>query len=61
MNFEQVFQRASVVCFNCGRRSEDHFIEVAEMIPYRRQLGPRRQNVKWVGVSPAFAVAIAEY
>lgn len=49
MNFEQVFQKASVAC---GRRSEDHFIGVAEMIPYSRQLGLRRRNVKCVGLTP---------
>ena len=50
MNFERVLRNASVACFNSSRRSEDHSIEVTEMIPYSRQLGPRRRNVKCVGV-----------
>ncbi len=45
MNLAQVFQNASVACFNSGRRSEDHFIEVTEMIPYSRQLRLRKRNV----------------
>jgi hypothetical protein len=56
MNFEQVFQKVSVACFNRGRRSEDHFIEITEMIASSRQLGPRRRNVKCVGVTPVSPV-----
>jgi hypothetical protein len=52
MDFEQVFQKASVACCNSGRRGEDHFIEVTEMIPYSRQRRPKRRNVKCVGVTP---------
>jgi hypothetical protein len=54
MDFGQVLQKASLACFNSSRRSEDHFIEVTEMIPYSRQLGPRGRNVKWVGGTPSF-------
>jgi hypothetical protein len=46
MNLERVFQNASAARFNSGRRREDHFIEVAEMTSYSRQLGPRRRNGK---------------
>lgn len=61
MNFEQVFQKASVACFNGGRRSEDHFIKVTEMIPYSRQLGPRRRNVDCIGVTPGLSDDLSRF
>jgi hypothetical protein len=58
MNFEQVFQKASVACFSGGRRSEDHLIEVTEMIAYSRQPGPRRRSVKCVGLPPGLSLDV---
>jgi hypothetical protein len=31
-NFEQVARRAKTPCFNSGQRTEDHFVEITEMI-----------------------------
>jgi hypothetical protein len=45
MNFEQVFEKASVVRFNGGQRSEDHLIAFTEIITHSRRFAPRRENV----------------
>jgi DNA-damage-inducible protein D len=34
-NFEQVIQKARLVCFNSGQKVEDHFVDVTEMIEIR--------------------------
>jgi len=31
-NFEQVINRAKTACFSSGRRIEDHFVEITEMV-----------------------------
>ena len=31
-NFEQVIKKAKTACFNSGQRTEDHFVEITEMI-----------------------------
>ena len=36
-NFEQVIRKAKKACFNSGQRIEDHFVDINEMIEYRRQ------------------------
>ena len=59
MDFGQVLRKARVACFNSGQRSEDHFVDVAEMVPRRRQLGPKGWNVKCVGV-PLYGDGITE-
>jgi hypothetical protein len=55
MDFGRVLQKASVARCSSGQHSEDHFVEVTEMVPHSRQLRPRRRNVKCVGVTAGFA------
>jgi hypothetical protein len=31
-NFEQVVKKAKTSCFNSGRRIEDHFVDITEMV-----------------------------
>jgi DNA-damage-inducible protein D len=31
-NFEQVVKKAKTACFNSGRRIEDHFVDITEMV-----------------------------
>ena len=50
--FRQVIQKAAGASSNNGQRREDHFGDVGEMIPSSRQLGPGRQNVQCVGLTP---------
>jgi hypothetical protein len=49
MDFEQAHPRASVVCPNRGRCTKGHFVDVTEMVPRSKKLGPRRRNVKCAG------------
>ena len=32
-NFEAVIEKAKLSCFNSGRRIEDHFVDITEMVP----------------------------
>lgn len=51
MDFARVLQKASIVCPNSGRCTEDHLVDFAEMIPPNRQLAARRRGVKWVDMT----------
>lgn len=54
MDFGQVIQRAAGASLSSGRRSENHFVGVTEMVRHSGQLALRRRNVKCDGVTLVF-------
>ena len=58
MDFGEIRQKGRTACLETGQRVEDHFVDIAEMIPGGRQCGAERRNVQCVGVC---AIALAPY
>ena len=47
-NFEGVVEKAKLACFNSGHRIEDHFVDVTEMVDYRKWCGSDAVKARYV-------------